>query len=314
MQKYSYSISEVYSSYELNNRFNLMDLVTKQNNKGELVNILRSFNIDPSIIDDNGTQITIRLDEDNSFINLPLVSSKYYDESDSLFSNIKLNGIDSKIESFSGEIYEQLNFERTDLNSFLKDNNYQQYIYPETKSCIHFKGVEWNLNKLKDYNNMKEITLSKDDITKKSLDILNMQKEKCKETKELYITKDDKIYTMYYNAPYIYDVKKVESGFNVDEINSIIERINDLLKLLEQSEEKDKFLLYVIGSLRQYEKTILNRGFRGDTLLNDKTIRIIEECVVNNKKNKNNIYFKIKIVSNEPVKLISPNEKTLLKK
>ncbi|MDD3453450.1 MAG: hypothetical protein PHN42_04205 [Bacilli bacterium] len=314
MKKYSYSVSEIYSNYDLNEKLNLLGLLNESENKQELRNLLTQFNIDSSVLDLDDTEVTIRLDYDDIFINLPLVSSKYYDENDQLFSKIKLNKDNTELLSFSGEIYEKLEFNDGNLKNFLIENNYQDYIYPESKAVIHFKGVEYNKTKLKEYYDMEKISRSNNSNSDKVNQILEIQKLKCEETKEMYIVKNNRSYMFYYNAPYIYDVMDNNPGFSIEEIDQVIRTISNLQKLSQQSEE-DIFLLYATSALNQYEKTISNRGYKKEELLDSKAISVIEDCIIKNNKKENNIYFKLKIVANEEIKkLETKNEKILLRK
>lgn len=319
MKKYSYSISEIYSEKELNEKFDLITLY--KNNKLGLIEMLRKYGIISTLDSD---QITLKIRRNYNYTGLPLVSSKYYDEHDLLVSKIKLSEEDQKILSFEGEIYENLDFSKTDFNTFLTDNNYDNTIDEDVICCLHFKGLEWNLEKLKNYKNMVEMSSvneqaktlgTNNNMNSKNNERLNklleQQKQKCIDKKELYIYKTKNTFVLYYNAPYIYDSKL--QTFTEEEIEIIIERINDLLKLNMHSEE-DRFLMYVVASLRQYQINLKNRGYKKEKMIDDETLKIIEDCVLSNNKDDKNIFLKLKIVSDQPIVNSMEKENILLKK
>jgi len=319
MKKYSYSISEIYSEKELNEKFDLITLY--KNNKLGLIEMLKKYGIISTLESD---QITLKIRRNYNYASLPLVSSKYYDEHDLLVSKIKLSEEDQKILSFEGEIYENLDFSKTDFNTFLNDNNYDNTIDEDVICCLHFKGFEWNLEKLKNYKNMVEMTSLNEQAKTLGINnnmdsknnerlnkLLEQQKQKCIEKKELYIYKTKNTFVLYYNAPYIYDSKL--QTFTEDEIEIIIERINDLLKLNMHSEE-DRFLMYVVASLRQYQINLKNRGFKKEKMIDDETLKIIENCVLSNNKDNKNMFLKLKIVSDQPIVNSMEKENILLKK
>lgn len=180
------------------------------------------------------------------------------------------------------------------------------------------------MEKLKNYKNMVEMSSvneqaktlgTNNNMNSKNNERLNklleQQKQKCIDKKELYIYKTKNTFVLYYNAPYIYDSKL--QTFTEEEIEIIIERINDLLKLNMHSEE-DRFLMYVVASLRQYQINLKNRGYKKEKMIDDETLKIIEDCVLSNNKDDKNIFLKLKIVSDQPIVNSMEKENILLKK
>lgn len=303
MKKYCYSISEIYSEKDLNEKFDLISIVKDPlNSLKKYFNSIGIYNISDT------DQITIRANKNNKYSKLPLFSSKYYDKEDLLSSKIVLNQEDSKIKFFEGEIFENINFSNTEYNEFIEKYNYTGNIDRDVVSCIHFRAEELNLEKYKKYQNMEKMSIKDNENVKK---ILEMQKEKCIEKKELYLYKTKNIFTLYYNAPYIFDSKT--KTFTSDDINKVINTLNSLIMLNRESEE-DRFLYYVIAALRQYIiKIESKKGYVPEPIINAETLWIFEDSIVSINEN-SDIYLKIKIISDNPIEIIEQKQKLLLKK
>lgn len=247
---------------------------------------------------------------DDSKLKLPLINTRYYDEQDNLLSKIKIDESTQLFETFEGEIFEKLDFNNKSLSRFISSNNYE-FIDDQTTSCIHFQAEEWNSKKLKEYYNMEKKTFN-NEINEKVIDILNFQKNKCKDSREMYIVKNKRYFMFYYNAPYFYDADTTSTSFTSSEIEKVIGTLNELVKLEQHSDEKDNFMIYMIYILRRYEKNLENRGYKlNNTIVDEKTLQLIEKCVLENRATEatTNINFKLKIISENPIFLFNEKEK-----
>ncbi len=296
----------------------------------DIKKLLEMFGIYSESIDYHNSTIMVRLLPVGQDTPLPNISNRYYNHNDQLFSTFSIQPSSSSLVSLEGEIFERLDLNLESAYQFCKEHNYQEFIYPETTSCIHFKGIEFNREKKERYDEM--ITnIGPKILSDKEQKILSEMFHKTKDTKEIYITKDSQKFMFYYNSPNIFNNRSDTSSLSVEEIGIIQQRILELLSLNGQQNmniyldtydeyrnDNEKFLEYVYAYLIQYRKIVANKGYQEKSLpvLDSESLHTLKLCIEG--KIPKGIYAKITIISDKFIQTTEEKNiefmKTLLKK
>jgi len=293
MNKYSTSIRKTFVKSELIDIFRIRDLInpTMEN----VSSILSDFGFDLDSIDFGSSQITLRINDEYKQAD-QMINVTHYDSSDNITEKFMKIPLDKSLISFEGEIYENLDFKSSEeVEEFIAKNGYERYIDMDTKAVIHFRAREVNPKKMRIAQKIEEETLKKKTVlTDREKEILEQEKQRAIDVKDIYITKDKNLYTVFYEAPYYYNNKKQISSFTCEEIDTIIERILPL--------DSGYFILYVQSALLDHKKTISNRGFVPTiNFIDSSSLRLIENNIVYpNEKEK--VSVKIKVISDQEVK------------
>ncbi len=253
------------------------------------IKLLEALGIHLNNLDPIDSRITFRIINPQKELGISYISSGYYDENNRLFSEFTGSLANGTLLSIEGEIYESLQMDLETTFQFLKQHHYAQHIYPETRSCIHFKGVEYNRFELASYEQM--VYHMKDRIpTNKEQQILAAMHEKTKETKEIYITKDEQKFQFYYNGPHIFNNRCSSSNLSKEEVGIIQNRIEQLLFLngngnmkldfahpKKDRNDNEQFLEYIYAYLGQYRSGLERNGKNQDTYTD--VLQAIKDCV-----------------------------------
>lgn len=303
MNRYSVSVSKNYSKYELINQFFTRDLIEASDETKR--KLLELFGFDLTTIDLDDSQITIRLSEDEPLSKqMPTISITKYDENNNICKKFSKLPSDNNVISFKGEIYENLKFHNQNmLDSFIKKNGYENYIYEDTTSLIHFEVKEINERKKIDFLRMQEQTLKQYDglIPRVIGSIIEREKKGIIDVSELYITKNKSYYTIFINSPYYYNNIDNNSNFNSAEIENILTMLSTI---------GNEFLpLYARASLKVYQDSIINREYKpSQEFIDSKSLSLLERCILYPASD-DTITVKLKVISNNEVKFNDNIEK-----
>src|SRR5574344_2151056 len=155
MKKYSTSVSKLISKEDLGKLINLEHSSKKK--------ILVDFGFDINTIDIKKSEITLKISTDEEFVKLtPTINISYYNENDKLTKRVKKIPSNDDLVTFEGEIYENLNFNSIE----------EARVFADTIALIHFKGLEWNMNKIAEVEAVKNITERNGSIGDREYDIL----------------------------------------------------------------------------------------------------------------------------------------------
>ncbi len=327
MKKYCYSKDIRFTRENLLKEMDLsIFFQSNQQDPDYFKKLLKTFGIYLETLDDMDSVITVRmLPIEKDCMILPNISNRYYDQDDYLTSTFSIQPENSTLLSLEGEIFEKLDFNLETAYEFCKEHHYDEFIYPETTSCIHFKGVELNRWRKEDYDEM--LHHIKKPFTDKEMKIVTTAYEKVKDIKEIYITKDAQKFGFYYNAPHIFNTRSSDASLSVEEIGIIQTRILELLLLNGQKNmrvdfnvtsdtqnDNEEFLKYVYAYLMQYRKIVENKGYRDivPEVLDKTSLDVIKSCIED--KYPNGIYCKITIISNHPIQTTEDKNKEFIKK
>lgn len=304
MKKYKTSVSKVMTKSELLDNIDIVKLLNCDSDSKKY--ILDLYNIDSSSIDLDKSDISFSVGRKCDLTkSTPSINMVYYDENDLIMERFIKNPEAKDLISFEGEIYENLSFRNDDeRKKFIKDNNYEELIYPETISLMHFKAKEINSSRLKSAIAVEENTKKNNGIiTGVMKSIIDRLYKNAVDVKEIYITKDKNMYSVFFGAPYYYDNKTKGVSFTTEELNNIMNLIVSL--------DSGYFLIYVKNAILAHQKTIEHRGYkRNKRFLSNDTIEEMSYLLENNSIDPNTIlYTKVKVISNNPIELIEKEEK-----
>ncbi|HPF83149.1 MAG TPA: hypothetical protein PLV83_03155 [Bacilli bacterium] len=298
MQKYSTSVSKLVKKSEL---YNYLEL--DKNSKEE---ILKKFGFDISTINIDESEITLKISEDVDLTKInPTVIRSYYDENDVLSEIVKKVPNKSELVTFEGEIYEQLNFKSyTEASKFADLHNYGSHVFKDTVALIHFKGMEWNDKKIEAIKNMQELTKRNNGvISERSHEILLSDLRKALETKEFYVVKNNRYYNIYFGSVPFIEISSKKNGFSIKEIDNIIHCLE------YESPDKGYFSLYARDALKLLRTNLLNRGYNPKTEFIDiDSMETYIDSITSVDTADNDIYLKLKVISNVPSLLIDAEE------
>src|SRR5574344_642600 len=166
MKKYSTSVSKLISKEALGKLINLEHSSKKK--------ILVDFGFDINTIDIKKSEITLKISTDEEFVKLtPTINISYYNENDKLTKRVKKIPSNDDLVTFEGEIYENLNFNSIEeARDFADMYGYGTHVFEDTIALIHFKGLEWNMNKIAEVEAVKNITERNGSIGDREYDIL----------------------------------------------------------------------------------------------------------------------------------------------
>lgn len=331
MEKYCYSIDVVLSEEEIRQKMDISTFFSSELNiksSKALDALLKNFNIQLSNLDYSCTDIKVRMDDSKKIIKLPNVSARYYDQNNCLFSNFSIQPRTGTLLSLEGKIFENLNLnDLSKYSEFVEEHHLHDLVYPETKSLIYFKGIEYKKAIKANYEEMCKV-INNNGGGNKYTDIMQRAYEKTKATKEMFITKTDKLFSMWYNAPYIYNNINNSSSLSEHEIEKLLElikRLNtlggdnvnidkdyDLLHVDPSAHENEMFFKYVSAYLKQYQALVIGKGLPiSKEVVDDNTKNIITNIFSNYDHNQN-IYCKITIVSDKELgNLLTTEEKNI---
>ncbi len=271
--------------------------------------LLETLGIYSDNLDYEKSQITIRMFLPQKSQEVSHISHGYYDQNHKLFSQFTILLGTGTLLSLEGEIYEYLNLDLEDVETFLKQHQYEQHIYPETRSCIHFKGVEYNRFERLQYEQMLQ-NMKERQLNEKEQKILLSMHEKTKETKEIYITKDAQKFQFYYNGPHIFNNRSSSSHLSKEEIGIIQNRIEQLLFLngnhnmkinftcpQESRNDNEQFLEYIYVYLGQYRRMLETKRINEFGISSD-SLQKLKNCIQN--PDSDGICCEINIISSIP--------------
>lgn len=294
MKKYSTSVSKLIKRQDLYDFLRL-----DKNNKKQ---ILAKFGFDLSTINFKESEITLRISDDEEFVKLtPTVNISYYDECDKLTKKVIKTPNNDDLVFFEGEIYEELNFNSLEeAKEFSDIYGYGNYVDQETKALIHFKGLEWNNNKIQNAGNIKRATIENNgNLSENDLNILRTILAKALEQKEIYIVKSKNYYTVYYNGFPISKTNDINKGFSISEIDNIINYLE------HEVSDKGYFSLYARDAVNILKSNLSKRGYNPSRkFISEKSQQTyIDSLTSSDDEMNDNVFVKIKVVSNQPVVL-----------
>lgn len=236
-------------------------------NKEVLKNILMNHNIEVNDITYNNILVLINNMAYQQATYLPIIRSKYYDESDNIFYTMTVDipeNNPTNLRAFSGEIYEKLDFKTDDeAKKYQVEHKISEPLDSEVTTYIHFVGEEVNDNWSKEMNIIKQ----------KNTTIIMYG--------ELFI--------------------------KTNENNESITRneIDNIITELKNKTPNNEFLKYVIRELKALKKVLGQRSYiKKDESIDKDSLYKISSIICNeNYGDDRNIYFKSKIISSTPLKL-----------
>lgn len=313
MEKYCYSKDIVISSQKLFNEMDLEPFFKQQKSPEDIEKMLNNLGIYSSELDYNQAKIKIRMVPVKQLdFSLPNISNRYYDKDDKLFSEFSIKPYGGTLLSLNGEIYENLSLDEKTAPAFCKEHGYDEHIYPETTSLIHFRGVEYKRSERMQYEEMLQ-NMKEKVLTEREEQIVQAIHEKTKGTKDIYITKSPRRIMFYYNSPNIFDSYSSDTSLTVEEISKIQNRILELLLLngnpnmnidLNRVEmngnDNEQFLEYAYAYLAQYRKIVGNKGYQDSTydVIDHRSLEMIRNC---SQGNYSELMCKITIISDTPI-------------
>lgn len=208
---------------------------------------------------------------------LPIIRNKYYDELDNITYTMEVNVPEenhTNLRSFSGEIYESLNFKSdAEAKEYETTHQMNESLDSEIKTYIHFKGEEVN-------------------------DTWH---------KEMHIIKQKNSTVVKYGDNYTF-LNENNNSITGNEINAIME----FLKHKTPNNEFLKYVLKELKSLKKVlgQRSYVRKNDSIDKYSLQKISQIVSD---ENYGEDRNIYFKSKIVSSTPLKFNKENIKTLKK-
>lgn len=321
MEKYCYSKDLIVTREVLLKEMDL-SLFFDAQKASNTEKILNYLHIDPENLDIEGSHISIRIEPSQSSpLMLPNISNRYYDRDDQLFSQFSITCSDGTLLSLEGEIYEQLDSENR--KQICEQGTAKEYIDDDTRSLIHFRGVEYNREKRQQYEEMLQV-IGEKDLTKREQEILHEVEEKTKEIKEVYITKDHQMFYFYYNSPHIFNNLSTKDSLSVAEIGKIQSRILELLVLngnqhmdagyqsIHNYHDYEQFLNYVYCYLAQYREIVGNKGYQEKKIdvLDEFSLQQLEACL---KGEIDQVYCKVTIISDLPIQTTEEKNRQFLK-
>lgn len=295
MKKYSTSVSKLIKRKDLYEYLKL--------DKNSKEKILVKFGFDLSTIDFEESEITLKILIDEEFIKLtPTVNMSYYDETDKLTKRVRKVPNNDDLVSFEGEIYEELSFKsEQEAREFADMYGYGTHIFEGTIALIHFKGLEWNNAKIDNVSDIKNITEKFNGIIKdRDYDILRSTLARALETKEVFIAKSKNFYNIYYGNIPVSKINNSKEGFSITELDDIIGYLE------HEVPDKGYFSLFARDAVKILKSNLLNRGYNPNKefISNKSKQTYVDVISSTNIVPNENVYVKLKVVSNHPVVLV----------
>lgn len=276
---------EICDIYELGRVINLIknndEVMMKLNKKYIDFNLIQTvlselnINTTKNVIDD--ILILINNMSYQQAVYLPVIRSKYYDEYNNVFYKMQVdvpNENHTNLVSFSGEIYESLDFKTDEeAKKYAFEQGIKEDLDSEIKTYIHFKGEEEN-------------------------DTWH---------KEMHIIKQRNSTIVKYGEHFIF-LNENNNSITVKEIDKIIE----FLKEKTPNNEFLKYVVKELKSLRKNlgQKQYIRKDENIDSESLKKIANIISD---ENYGEDRNIYLKSKIISSVPLNFVKQEIKTLKK-
>lgn len=280
MEKYVCSICNLYSKTEFDLKYRIIDW-----NAPDIPYILSCFGFDAQILPLN-SQITLSVSDAHvsGLRQCPIIQNRYYDENDQIMSTITVQTMNLSLPELQVEIYEDVR----KLSAEEKERIAKQYdvvLDDEVISLIAVSGIE----------NTK--TSKKDNFSK---------------LQQICILKSNTVYQFFYGEPVIVNVKLQNryQSFTVDEIENLL----DIL-YKKSVFTKDYFLLYVRSELAILQSIVAHRkvttGFHpASSFIDEKSFQLLQEGIEQDTIDR--LLFKLKIISDEPIKSIDSDQKKLV--
>lgn len=295
MKKYSTSVSKLIKGKDLYEYLKL--------DKNSKKNILVKFGFDLSTIDFEESEITLKISTDEEFVKLtPTVNMSHYDEDDKLTKRVRKVPNNDDLVSFEGEIYEKLSFRsRQEAKEFADMYGYGTHVFEDTIALIHFKGLEWNNAKINNVKDIKIITEKVNgDINDRYYNILRNTLANALETKEVFVTKSKNFYNIYYGNVPISKINNSKEGFSITELDNVIEYLE------HEVPDKGYFSLFARDAIKILKSNLLNRGYNPNKeFISARSQQTYVDVISSTNIVPNeNVYVKLKVVSNHPVVLV----------
>lgn len=276
---------EICDIYELGRVINLIknndEVMMKLNKKyidfNLIQTVLSELNINTTTNVINDILILINNMSYQQAVYLPVIRSKYYDEYNNVFYKMQVdvpNENHTNLVSFSGEIYESLDFKTDEeAKKYAFEQGIKEDLDSEIKTYIHFKGEEEN-------------------------DTWH---------KEMHIIKQRNSTIVKYGEHFIF-LNENNNSITVKEIYKIIE----FLKEKTPNNEFLKYVVKELKSLRKNlgQKQYIRKDENIDSESLKKIANIISD---ENYGEDRNIYLKSKIISSVPLNFVKQEIKTLKK-
>lgn len=276
---------EICDIYELGRVINLIknndEVMMKLNKKyidfNLIQTVLSELNINTTKNVINDILILINNMSYQQAVYLPVIRSKYYDEYNNVFYKMQVdvpNENHTNLVSFSGEIYESLDFKTDEeAKKYVFEQGIKEDLDSEIKTYIHFKGEEEN-------------------------DTWH---------KEMHIIKQRNSTIVKYGEHFIF-LNENNNSITVKEIDKIIE----FLKEKTPNNEFLKYVVKELKSLRKNlgQKQYIRKDENIDSESLKKIANIISD---ENYGEDRNIYLKSKIISSVPLNFVKQEIKTLKK-
>lgn len=207
---------------------------------------------------------------------LPTVRNKYYDENNNIVSSINVDipeNNSTNLLSFSGEIYEKLNF-KTNEEALIYQKEHQicEELDKDITTYIHFLGEEANDNW----------------------------------HKEMHIIKQKNCTMIKYGDHF--PICNIARGTSIT-----VDEIDEIISFLKVRTPNNEFLKYIIRELKSLKKVLGERKYvRNQNIIKKESLEKISTIIADSDYgHERNIHFKAKIISSNPLEFKKEKTRSL---